>query len=520
MDYSRRATDAMSPASTGHTLGEYRNLLRRRRVYPATIIPASVLGAVFIAFYLPVSYRATGTIMLQPSDIPAEMVSSTARRTARDDVSPDQAQQEVELLRRRVMTPERLQQLVKEVDPYPADKRSSVEAKAQRVAANTSVERVDPITLKPLDESTAFSIHYDNPQPLLAAAIARKLVDLYLTYNRTTRAEQANAAYEFLQTQAKELEASMVAQEQKLARFKATYGNSLPDRQQHNLLEIDRVQRDLEQTQRELLMAEEKESELQLQLNGLSPSMTASVSDWRTQLAKLRSDRAAAEEKYTPAHPEIKRLKRAIDEMVAKGSASLQANGKAPDNPDYLAVQSQLRAAQRSVATLRSAEAREHRDIAAYEAGLSTEPNVEREYTQLQRDYDNARLRYEDLQAKMKNAALARSMEQEERGERFTLVQDPVPPKKPYSPNRLGIILLGVVLGFGVALGCVTAADAADPTVRGSADLQEITGGPAMGAIPVLLNPGDLDRRRRRWGSVVVVFGLAAAVAMTLVLIR
>jgi len=520
VDYSRRATDTVSPATSGHALSEYRNLLRRRRVYPATIVPVCVLGAVIIAFSLPVTYRATGTIMLQPSEIPQDVVTATARRTHDDAPSPDQAQQEVELLRRRVMTAEKLKQLVQEVDPYPADKRASLEAKAQRVAADTSVERVDPITLKPLDESTAFSIHYDNPEPLMAATIAQKLVDLYLTYNRRTRTEQANAAYEFLQSQANELEGSMVAQEQKLAHFKATYGNSLPDRQQHNLLEMDRVQRDLETTQRELLMAEEKESELQLQLNGLSPSLTASVSDWRTQLAKLRSDLAAAEQKYTPEHPEIKRLKRAIDEMVTKGSASLQTNGKAPDNPDYLSVQSQLRAAQRSTATLRSAEARERRDIAAYEAGLSTEPNVEREYTQLQRDYDNARLRYEDIQAKMKNAALARSMEQEERGERFALLQDPVAPKRPYSPNRLGIILLGMVLGFGVALGCVTAADAADPTVRGTADLQEITGTAAIGAIPVLLSPSDLQGRKLRWSSALAVFAVAVAVALTLMLVR
>ena len=520
MDYNRRATDEAAPAKTGHALGEYRNLLRRRRVYPLTIIPVSVLGAVFIAFYLPVSYRATGTIMLQPADIPQEMVSATVRRTAREDVPPDQAQQEVELLRRRVMTPELLRQLVQETDPYPTDRRSSLDAKAQRVASNTSLERVDPITLKPLDESTAFSIHYDNPEPRIAAAVAEKLVDLYLSYNSRTRAEKANNAYEFLQNQAKELEASMVAQEQKLARFKAAYGNSLPDRQQHNLAEMDRVQRDLEETQRELLLAEEKESELQLQLNSLSPSMTASVSDWRTQLAKLRSDLAAAEEKYTPEHPEVRLLKRAIDEMVGKGSASLKTNGQAPDNPDYLAVQSQLRTAQRSVATLRGAEARERRDIAAYEAGLSMEPNVEREYTQLQRDYDNSRLRYEDIQGKMKNAALARTMELEERGERFTLLQGPVAPKKPYSPNRLGIICLGMLLGFGVALGCVTAADAVDPTVRGTADLQEVTGGPAIGAIPVLFTPEDLQARKLRWSSALVLFAFAIVVAGMLVLTK
>jgi succinoglycan biosynthesis transport protein ExoP len=517
MAYNRRETDPMTDAKEGQALSHYSNLLRRRWIYPATIIPASLLLAVFFAFYIPASYRATGTIMLQPSEIPAEMVSTTVRK---QDESTDHAQQEVELLRRRVMTPERLLELVRQVDPYPGDKRASLEAKAQRVADNTSVERVDPITLKPLDESTAFSVHYDNPQPKVAADVASKLVDLYLTYNRRNRTEQAEATYEFLQSQAKDLEAAMVSQEQKLARFKAEHGNSLPDMQQHNLSQIDRSQHELEETQRELLVAEEKESELQLQLNNLSPSVAAAVSDWRTQLAKLRSDLAEAEQRYTPEHPEVKRLKRVIAEMTASGAASMQST-QAPDNPDYLAVQGQLRAARRSLDSLHAQEAREHRDIATYEAGLSMEPNVEREYTQLQRDYENGRARYEDLQAKMKNAALARTMEQEERGEKFTLLQAPTPPRRLYSPNRLGIVLLGLVLGLGIAFGSVTAVDAADPSVRGSADLQEIIGTAPIGAIPRLRNSKDLRLRKLQWGSVVAVFAVAfIAVAATVLSAR
>ncbi|MGH9644396.1 MAG: hypothetical protein ACRD3Q_18490 [Terriglobales bacterium] len=508
-----------APAGKDQTFGQYGNLVRRRWIFPATIIPASLLVALFFAFHSPGVYRATGTIMLQPSEIPAEMVSSTVRRTPAEDDS-GRAQQEVELLRRRVMTPESLRTLVAEIDPYPGTKLAGSEAKALRVNEDTSVERVDPITLKPLDESTAFSIHYDNPDPRLAAAVAQKLVDLYLTYNRRSHAEQAAAAYDFLHSQAKDLEASMVEQEQKLAHFKTTYGNSLPDRQQHNLSEIDRVQRDLEDTRRQLLVAEEKESELQLQLNNLSPSLTAAVDDWRTQLAKLRSDLAAAQLKYTDAHPEVKRLKRAIAEMAASGQVSLRSSGAAPDNPEYLSVQNQLRAAQRAVAALRGDEAREHQDIDKYESGLSTEPNVEREYTQLQRDYDNSRARYEDLQAKMKNAALARTMEQEERGEKFTLLQAPTVPHSLYSPNRLGIILLGMVLGCGIAFGLATAVDAADPTVRGTADLQEITGATPMGAIPWLLTPQDVRRRKLGWSAAIAVFGAASLVLAVTILAR
>jgi polysaccharide biosynthesis transport protein len=519
MANNRPATDGIPPAPVSFAPGDYRQLLRRRWKFPAVIIPASILIATFIAFYIPVSYRASGTIMLLPSSIPTDMVSSTVRRL--EDVNYTTAQQELELVRQKVMTADRLTQVVREVDPYPELPNLDLEAKAERVAENTSVERVDPVTLKPLDESTAFSVHYDNPQPKVAAAVASKIVNLYLTYNRETRTEQAAAAFEFLQSQAKTVEASMIEQEQKLAQFKGKYGNSLPEMQQHNLSEIDRAQHDLEEAQRELLVAEEKESQLQLQLNGLSPSMIAAVSDWRTQLAKLHSELADAELKYTPEHPEVKRLRRAVAEMTTKGQASLQTSAQAPDNPEYLAVKAQLDSARRSLATLRAEEGRARNAIATYEKGLSTEPNVEREFTQLQREYDNSRSRYEDLQTKMKNAALARTMEAQDRGERFALLHAPTPPKRPYYPNRLGIVLLGLVLGLGLAFGCVTIVDATDPTVRGTADLQEITGVSAIGVVPTLLNSRDMHQRRLRLGSAIAVFAIASAgVAVTVLLHR
>jgi polysaccharide chain length determinant protein (PEP-CTERM system associated) len=519
MANNRRATDGTMPAPARFAPGDYRDLLRRRWKYPALIFPTSILIATFIAFYIPVSYRASGTIMLLPSSIPTDMVSSTVRRL--EDVPYSTAQQELELVREKVMTADKLRELVRELDPYPGQPNLGLEAKAERVAENTSVERVDPITLKPLDESTAFSVYYDNPHPKIAAAVAAKLVNLYLTYNRETRTEQAAAAYEFLQSQAKTLEASMIEEEQKLAQFKGNYGNSLPEMRAHNLSEIDRAQHDLDEAQREILVAEEKESQLQLQLNGLSPSMTAAVSDWRAQLAKLRSDLAEAELKYTPAHPEVKRLRRAIDEMTSKGAASLQTGAQAPDNPEYLAVKSQLDGVRRSLATLRAGEGHARNAIATYEKGLSTEPNVEREFTQLQREYDNSRSRYEDVQTKMKNAALARSMEAQDRGERFALLHAPTPPKRPFYPNRLGIILLGVVLGLGLAFGCVTIVDATDPTVRGTADLQELTGAAALGVVPTLLNPIDVRERRLRWGAAIAVFAIASlGVAFTVILKR
>lgn len=488
--------------------------MRRRWRYIATILPGCILLSVLIAYLLPPSYRATAVLMLQGASIPKEMISTTVR----DPNENATAQEELELLRRRVMDPEALLPVVKAGDPYPHRTDLTPEQKAEMISDNTALERVDPITLKPSDTSPAFSILYDNPDPVIAKQVGRRIVDLYLTYNRRTRAEQATAAYEFLHSQAKDLEVSMVGMEQKLAAFRAQYGSALPEMQTHNLARIDALQHDLEGVQREILVSQGKEAQLQLQLNTISPSLTSAVTDWRVQLAKTRADLIDAQQKYTPQHPEVKRLQRAVADLQALGSASTKAGMATPDNPDYLQVKAQLDAAERELSTLRAMEARTRGDMASYEKNLNTAPNVQREYTQLTRDYDNARQRYEDLQAKMKNAALAQTMETEERGEKFTLLHNASVPASPYFPNRPGIILLGIVLGCALAFGAVALVDASDPTVRGAADLNALLDSAPIGTIPRMLNPDDRRKRKFGWVSATVAYAAAIAIVAFVVL--
>ncbi len=143
---------------------------------------------------------------------------------------------------------------------------------------------------------------------------------------------------------------------------------------------------------------------------------------------------------------------------------------------------------------------------------------MEREYVQLAREHDNSHNSYIDLQNKMKNAALAQTLETEARGERFTLLRAAVPPNKAYFPNRLGIILLGLVLGCGIAFGIAAAVDASDPTLRGNSDLQMIMQTSALGSVPYLMNPKDMRRQKLVWGSALAGFTVAAVLVAATVL--
>jgi polysaccharide chain length determinant protein (PEP-CTERM system associated) len=494
------------------SMSDYAELLRRRWRYPVLIIPAGLLAALLLAYSLPEIYASTAVIMQEPQEVPADMVRTTVA-VSQDKVLD--ATQQLELTRRKIMSGDALLDIVKKRDPYPLETGLTPAQKASRLASDTSVERVDPITAEPAEASTAFSIVYRNPDRQMSTAVGKELVDLFLTYNRRSRAEQAEAALRFLQAQASELERTMMAQEQGLAKFKIKYGTALPEYQGRNLAGVDRAQRDIEAFEAQIRAAEERQSLLELQLTELSPSLTAAVGDWRTHMAKLRADLAAAEQKYTPQHPDVRALKRAVAELAAQGAAGTAGDGSKPDNPEYLRVQNQLASVKRELDGLRINASRARRDLASYETSLASSPNTEREYTQLQRDYDVAQARYNDVQGKIKMAALAKTLEAEERGERFTVIRSPSAAEKPVSPNRLGILLIGFVLSGAIAIGAAVFADTSDPTVRGISDLESIMSVSPVGAVPLIFNRQDHRRRRLRWGAIAAAYLLATLLVAT-----
>ncbi len=156
----------MNTQEIPNTLGDYLGILRRRRIYLLTILPAALLLAVYLAYALPAIYRSSATILLEPSSIPKELVQTTVT---------SYADQQIELVSRRVLTPENLEPLVKLTDPYPDLPDLSPRAKAFKIIEDTVIERVDPITLEVLQQSNAFSIHYHNPDPGLAATLAQQI---------------------------------------------------------------------------------------------------------------------------------------------------------------------------------------------------------------------------------------------------------------------------------------------------------------------------------------------------------
>ena len=119
------------------------------------------------------------------------------------------------------------------------------------------------------------------------------------------------------------------------------------------------------------------------------------------------------------------------------------------DNPAYVSIQAQLSATRGELAALATEMNKLRVQAEGYQHNLTLAPQVEKEYRELSRDYDNARVKYAEIRSKMVEAKTAQDLESDRKGERFTLIEPPLPPEEPVSPNRRLILVFGIRIERG-----------------------------------------------------------------------
>jgi len=241
--------------------------------------------------------------------------------------------------------------------------------------------------------------------------------------------------------------------------------------------------------------------------------------DTAEQRRRLEAELAAAKERYGDDHPDVQRLKRSVaslDSSDVRASPSPKASerrpagesSQRPDNPAYVLLTTQLEAVNRELRQLAVLKEDLRAKQRAYDARLLQIPDVEREYREITRDYDNALARYREIKTKQLTAEGAVELEKDLKAERFSLSEPANLPQKPYSPNRPVIALMGLVASFGSGLGLAFLREAIDSSVKGPLNLARIATAPILGSIPYIETQRERLGRRRK------VLAMTALVAL------
>jgi len=264
---------------------------------------------------------------------------------------------------------------------------------------------------------------------------------------------------------------------------------------------------------------------------GTSSSAKASgtsteTNDVRRRLESARAALAQAGERYSPEHPDVVRLKREVGDLEAELAAApppvaaTDASNMKPidaDNPAYVQIQAQVSATRSELAALSTEIGKLRAKSEDYQRNISLSPQVEKEYRDLSRDYDNARLKYAELRSKQGEAKTAQNLEADRKGERFTLIDPPLPPEEPVSPNRKMIFVGGFMLSLGLTFGVLWLLETLDGTIRGRRDLFDLTGIPPLALVPHIGTLAEFRAARRRMWLAAGTTVATACVAVVLI---
>jgi len=561
----------------GASLADLIDVARRRGRAIGVTFAVGLLATCILALAWPPTYRSTGTILIEQQEIPTDLVRSTVTSYADERVQIiSQRVMTTQNLLGIIRRYDLYTGLQKRESREKVIERMRDDIRFRMISADV----VDPRTGVPRQATIAFSVSYDNASPDLAVKVANEITSLYLNENLSSRNRLAEDASSFLTQEGDRISKRIAELEGRLAEFKEKNVNQLPELVQLNMSLLDRTEQQLRDAQTEQRAMVQQKVYLEAQLAQLKPNsamfsdsgdriLTASDrlralkselasaralyseghpditrltreiagleaqeknggdaaaddNDLLRQLDAARSELGAAREKYSPEHPDVKNLERKVAaleaELAKPRAAATPRHIEMPDNPAYIQIQAQLSSIVTGQEALlgKIASLREQAD--GYQKKVAMSPVVEREYREMARDYENAQVRYQEVRAKQMEAQLAQNLETNRKGERFTLIEPPLPPEEPVSPNRLAVFIIGLILSAALAAALAALREATDTSVRGRRDVELLGSGAPLALIPVIVTAADIARGKRLWR--LAAGGATASVVLALVSIH
>jgi succinoglycan biosynthesis transport protein ExoP len=520
-------------------LSDYLAILRRRKKQVLRTAGAIFALSVVLAFAIPPVYRSEATILVEQQEVPRDMVASTVT---------GYMTQRLQVIQQHVLTNTNLLEIARKVKLYPQSEQSEIEdAKiVARMRGGITVQTVDAHVTDPRSGASQmatvqFTVSYDDRRPEIAQAVASELAQLFLNENVLMRTRHAEATSGFLGGEEERLRTHLADLGAKLAAYKERNTGRLPELMNMNMSLLERSQKEVDDTERQITNLEERKLELQGQLAQVEPfagdspggrlrqaeteyltalakyspdhpdvvrarhevealKKAAGVVDVRSALEseykKVSAELAAARQKYSDDYPDVIRLSKSLaslEEKLKETPASGQLGFTLkPDNPAYIALQTQLDTVNLNLKAAKQAQARANQKATEYEQRVVQTPKVEEEGLALQREYDSASKKYGEIKAGLLGAQVAVDLEKDQRGGRFALLQPPQLPDSPQRPNRKAFVLLGLVLGFGGGIGYASYLEYMDRTIRGSRTILAVLHGAPLAVIPYINTGGNV----------------------------
>lgn len=549
---------------------DIKNLIRRRRKPFLIVFLIVFLASIVIAFILPPVYRAETTILIEDQQIPESLVQSTITTYAEERLNTIKQVLSGERLKAIIDELNLYPEIRKK---YGIDEAVITMGKAIGMETQ-SASFVNRTTGRAVTTTIAFILSYEGADPQTVQKVTNVLSELFLEEDARIKEKMTSTTTEFFMKELESLKKEIQIYDQKISEFKQAHFGELPEHNNVNLDSIARLERELDNVDMQIRSLEERKINLQGQMATIDPLLPINVDGQSVarnpseQLKYLRLKLISLQSTLSDKHPDIKKLKSEISELEGQVGSSGDPQGKikrlnnlktelgtlkgrygpkhpdviklqkeirileksirnqkrgnsvsaiakeSPDNPMYINLRTQISSLQTTINNLIKDRENIQEDLADYRKKIAKAPIVEIEYNELTRDYEVTKQKYDELMKKLMTANLAQGMEEGRHGQRFEIKSYANLPGKPYKPNRLAIILLGLVLGMGFAVGLASLQEFFDDSVKSEKELNALFSVPVLTVISKVETEQEKTRnavRRLIWAFAAFGFILIGA---------
>src|SRR5262249_51998626 len=295
---------------------------------------------------------------------------------------------------------------------------------------------------------------------------------------------------EFLRRQLGEVKQRLEEQEQRVSAFKTRYLGETPQHIQENLVMLERLNTALRLNTERQSRAMERREGMARQLaeaesfsamfadpglpglSGLPGTTAVTIDPTAARLTKLQQELTELRTRFSDRYPDVVRLKAeiaALEKQVAEAAPKEQpsqpgatAREPAGPSPYVLQLKEAVGEVEAELKALRVEEKRLHQDLDLYQQRVQNTPRREQEFQVISRDYATTSDLYKTLLQRYEEAQLAETLEQRQKGEQFRVLETALPPKEPFAPKRSRLLLGGLAVALGLAMGAIFLAEELD----------------------------------------------------------
>jgi polysaccharide chain length determinant protein (PEP-CTERM system associated) len=493
-----------------------RAILRRKWLIIAPVILMGS-GAFLYAWRLPNLYRSETLILVVPQRVPEGYVRSTVTSPIEDRLRSMQEQ---------IRSHSRLEQVIREFGLY-------VELREKRPMEEVVAQMQDQILVSPV-RGDSFRVGFTSGDPKVAAKVTQRLAAMFIEENLRDRAVQAEGTSEFLETQLETARVRLLEHEKRLEEYRLRYASELPAQLQANVQLIVGQRQQLQVITESIDRDRDRRLALEKSMNEVaagdlvpadSGSGATSADSPLQRLEAARAQLRSLETRLKADHPDVIAARRQVGELDAEVAAmstgSPAPEGRAPAAAD---VTRQLRLKQyraeiegldRQIRNKEAELAKVRQTIEEYQRRVDAAPTRETELTELMRDYTTLQNMYTNLLGKREESNIAANLERAQAGEQFKILDPARVPEQPFSPNRVQINLLGLIVGLVIGVGMAAVLEFRDTSLRTEDEIVRLFALPVIALVPVMRTAADQRRTRRRivlaFAAAMMVFTVAAA---------